>query len=176
MCPMERYDTIWTNVHLDLAFLSVLFQTNVILSHWWRRQGCNCTPIPFDLVKILTKWKRSQNRCYVLWFYKNGTQNQSADIFFARSCFYFVHFGHVRGNLGKNDAWGVLWFKHIRPTWEEMQSFFSFGGHFLWSFFQASSGTFGQKSLPPKKFACSYTYALSLYWNYFHFQVIDIEV
>ena len=73
-------------------------------------------------------WKRSQNRCmYVLWFYKNGTQNQGADVFFfRRSCLYLVLFGQVRGDLGKfnNGAWIVLWFKQAHPTWEEMQCFF----------------------------------------------------
>jgi len=30
-----------------------------------------------------------------------------------------------------------------------------FGGHFLWSFFRASLGKFGQKSFAPQDFACS---------------------
>jgi len=36
-----------------------------------------------------------------------------------------------------------------------------FGGHFAWSFFLASLGKCGQKSLELQKFACSYTYATS---------------
>jgi len=37
---------------------------------------------------------------YVLSVFKNGTQNQSADVFFWRSCFYLVLLGQVKGNLG----------------------------------------------------------------------------
>ena len=35
-----------------------------------------------------------------------------------------------------------------------------FGGHFLWSFFRASLGEFGNNPSHPQKFACSYTYVL----------------
>ena len=46
----------------------------------------------------------SAKSLYVLWFYKMGTHNQSADVFFfcfLRSCFYLVLLGQVRENLGK---------------------------------------------------------------------------
>ena len=72
---------------------------------------------------------------YVLWFYKNGTQNQSAD-FYWRSCFYVVDY--FSGKLGEIWAKMVLvipWFEKMRPTWKEMQSFFGgLGDHFLWVF------------------------------------------
>jgi len=120
-------------------------------------------------------WKRSQNRCmYVLWFYKNGTQNQGADVFFFwMSCFYFALFGQVRGDLGKfnNGAWIVLWFKQMHPTWEEMQCYF-FGGHFLWSFFRASLGKFGRKSFAPPKICM----LLHLWWGFLAFSGNDLLI
>jgi len=74
--------------------------------------------------------------------------------FYWRSCFleFFILFGPVRGNLGKNGAWNASQFEKMRPTWTEMQSFFLEGGHFFWgSFFRASLGKFGPKSFAPPK-------------------------
>ena len=84
--------------------------------------------------------KRSQNRCRpVLWFYKNGTENQGADVFlFWRSCFYFVLFGQVRGDLGKfnNGAWIVLWFLNKCTQHEKKCS------GFFWRSLEFFSGKF----------------------------------
>jgi len=68
------------------------------LYHWCRRRGCrecNRTPKTFNLVKIPTKsveiWakyvKTFAKLLYVPWFYKTGTQNQSADVFFGDHVF-----------------------------------------------------------------------------------------
>jgi len=87
---------------------------------------------------------------HVLWFYKNCTQSQSADVFYIlRSCFSLVRFGQVRENLGKNGAWSASNWKN----WNEMQSFF--WGHFLWSFFLASLAKLGKISSHSQKFAYS---------------------
>ena len=102
---------------------------------WWKF-GRNLWEIWARCVKTLAK------SLHVLWFYKNGTQNQSTGFIFVwRSCFYLVLFGKVRGNLGKfgkNGAWSVLNWK-MCPTWNEMQSFFwrSFSLEFF-------SGKFGE--------------------------------
>jgi len=53
---------------------------------------------------------------YVLWFYKHGTQNLSADVFL-RLCFYLVLYGQVLENLGKlgrNLAKNGVWAKILR--------------------------------------------------------------
>jgi len=85
---------------------------------------------------------RLQNHCMCFDFTKTAPKIKvQMFFFFYRSCFCFVLFGQVRGDLGKfnNGAWIVLWFKQIHSTWEEMQSFFwrSFSLEFF-------SGKFGE--------------------------------
>jgi len=82
-------------------------------------QGVKAHPQTFYLVKIWAKSlkiransaeilaksvKTFAKLLYVLSFYKNGTQNQSADFFYWRSC--FVYF--FSGKLGKSWAKMVL--------------------------------------------------------------------
>jgi len=119
-------------------------------------------------VEIWAKFvERFAKLLHVLWSYENGTQNQSADVlFFGGHVFLFFsgklgEFGQVRGNLSKNGAWSVLWcflilkkcalvlfdFKNA-PNMRRNAVVF-FWGHFLWSFFRASLGKFGQKSFVP---------------------------
>jgi len=73
----------------------------------------------------------------IFLFYKNGTPNQSADVFrfFWRSCFYLVLFGQIRGilgkfggNLGKYGAWSALIWKNAPDMKRNAVVFF--GGHF----------------------------------------------
>ena len=106
----------------------------------------------FDFTKIalctliLQKWRR----------------NQSADVFFWRSCFFSSFLGKLREIwVSLREIWAkmvleVLWFQKMRPKWNEIQSFF--WGHFLWSFFRTSLGKFGQNPWHPQNFACSCTY------------------
>jgi len=123
-------------------------------------------PKSFDLVEI---WEKSLKiraksvqiwaKCvktfaklfYVLWFYKNGARNESADVFLHfLEVMFFSLFGEVRGNLGK-----ILCTPKYLPA-PNLWCFF--WGHFLLSFFRASLGKFGQNPSRPQKFACSYTY------------------
>jgi len=95
---------------------------------------------------------------YVLWFYKNGTQNQSADVFL--EVMFLFSFGQVGGNLGRNGAWSALICKKMRPTSKEMRSFF--WGPFLWSIFRASLGKFAQKSFAPQKICLLHLWTVML--------------
>jgi len=68
-----------------------------------------------NLGKICENVRKIAIRALILqkkWYPKNGIQNESADVFFrGQSCFLFL-FGQVRGNLGKNGVWSVLWFEN----------------------------------------------------------------
>ena len=141
-----------------------------IFQHWCRMRGRSAPP------KHLIGWKSGQNlwgiwaKCvktfakslYVLWFYKNSTPNESANVFLWMSCFYLVLFGQVRGNLGKfgenlgkNGAWSALIWKNVPNVkrnaviFLEVIFFGIFFGH-VWGIWANPSD--------PKNFACSYTY------------------
>ena len=95
---------------------------------------------------------------YVLWFYINCTQSQSADIFyFLRSCFSLVRFGQVRGNLGKNGVWSASNWKKCAHLHMRCNRFF-FWGHFVWSFFRARLGKFRQNFFALPKICMFHTY------------------
>jgi len=96
----------------------------------------------------------------IFLFYKNGTPNQSADVFrfFWRSCFYLVLFGQIRGilgkfggNLGKYGAWSALIWKNAPDMKRNAVVFF-------WRSFFRQWGNLGKNPSHPQKFACSYTY------------------
>ena len=109
-------------------------------THWCSRRGCRGwkrIPKTFDLVKIRAKsiklraksveiWQKCvktfAKALYVLALISQNLQKWPPKIkvppFFSwRSCYYFVLFGEVRGNLGKgnfgkNGAWSALVWKN----------------------------------------------------------------
>jgi len=101
--------------------------------HWCWRRVCNRTPKTFDLVKIRAKplkiWAKSLEiwaKCvktftrllYVVWIYKNGSQNESADLVLFliiwRSCF-LGKLGEIWSSLG--EIW-VKMFACSRLIWQ----------------------------------------------------------
>ena len=116
----------------------------------WR--GCKC----LDLVNIqnplkpgnygnLGKMCENLRKIAVVWIYRNGTQNQSAE-FFIRSCFL----GKLGWNSGKNGAWSALISKNAPNMKWNAFVFLEVIFHFL-EFIRASLGKFGQKSFAPPK-------------------------
>jgi len=60
--------------------------------------------------------------------------------------------GEIWSSLGETWAkWCLIWKNASDINWNEIP-LFCFRGHFLWSFFRAISGKFGQKSFAPPKF------------------------
>jgi len=129
-------------------------------------RGSNCTPKTFGLVKSgqnhlksrQNLWKVGQNlrkglqdRCMCFDFIKMAPKIKVL-AFFLRPCFLFFSgkLGEIWGSLGKKCAWSVLWFKKCTQHEKECRQLF-FRGHFLWRFFRASSGKFGQKFFAPPK-------------------------
>ena len=136
--------------------------------------GWNRTPKTFGLVKIRAKCvKAFAKSLHVLWFHKNCTQSQSAGLFHV-SCFSLVLFDKL-GEIWAKMVLEVPWIEKIRSTWNEMQSFF--WGNFLWSFFRASLGKFGQNFFAPPKFVCSYTYGyIWKIWYIFGIFFLEVSV
>ena len=93
---------------------------------------------------------------YVLWFYKNCTQSQSADVFyFLRSCFSLVRFRQVRGNLGKNGAWSASMWKYApNLKWDAIVFLRSFS----LEFFSGKFGEIGQNFFALPKICLLHTY------------------
>ena len=142
--------------------------------HWcWGRvcRGCNRTAKTFDLVKIRAKplkiWAKSLEiwaKCvitftrllYVVWIYKNGSQNESADLVLFliiwRSCF-LGKLGEIWSSLA--EIWAKM-FACSRLIWQnapnmKWNAVVFFGGHFL-DFFQTSWGNLGKNPSHPEKF------------------------
>jgi len=92
---------------------------------WFGKNPAMSIEVWAKCVKTFTKL------LYVLWFYQNCTQSQSADVFLEVMLF-FSSFRQVRGNLGQNGAWSSLnWKNAPNMKWDRVV----FYGHFLWSFF-----------------------------------------
>jgi len=90
--------------------------------------------------------KRPQNCCMLFWFYKKAPKMKVQAFFW----------GHLliclfSGNLGEISAKMVLAVSRFEELRQLKCNRFFFGGHFLWSFFRASLGKFGQNLFSPPK-------------------------
>ena len=137
--------------------------------------------INFTKVKIREKSVEIWAKClktiakllYVLWFYKSGTPNQSADVLFVIffwSCFYFVLFGQVWRKFVQKWCLKCLDLKKCAQHENERSRFF--WKVIFFGVFWASLGKFGKKSFTPPKICLLLHLCLEVWckyiWNSHH--------